>query len=151
MKLAHNIKINVFVKPEDDEQKVVEKLKLLSQIKDFEKEKVKIKKTEATSFEERKIQIYEIELKRNKQINNFLANLIKKIDEHIELIKKQMQSRLDKNNNFFIRLEKDKLLENKYKITDSGNCYHIKITIAAFPKTRENAVKIIEEILGCSH
>ncbi len=54
---------------------------------------------------------------------------------------------MDEHHHFFIRFDKDKLIENnEFFITDKGNCYHIKMTIAAFPTTRENALKAIEKL-----
>ena len=40
----------------------------------------------------------------------------------------------------------EELLKEKYSITDSGDCFHIKMHIAAFPKNRESALKVIEKI-----
>jgi len=54
---------------------------------------------------------------------------------------------MDSYNNFYVRIDKDKFLKDKYIITDSGNCIHIKITVAAFPKTKDNAKKEIESII----
>jgi hypothetical protein len=40
------------------------------------------------------------------------------------------------------------LLNNEYWITDSGNCFHFKFAIAAFPHKREVAISRIHEILS---
>jgi len=50
---------------------------------------------------------------------------------------------------FFIRLDKAKLLEeDAFWITDCGNCFHIKITLASFPKTRDAALKVVQKWLS---
>ena len=48
---------------------------------------------------------------------------------------------------YFIRLDKDELLQGNYEITDSGRCFHIKLHIAAFPSRRLEALKVIEKLL----
>ena len=59
----------------------------------------------------------------------------------------QKESRLDEDLNFFVRIDKEKWIDGKEMfLTDSGNCFHIKILIAAFPKKRENALKIVEKM-----
>ena len=52
----------------------------------------------------------------------------------------------DDDLNFFLRLEKPKLFNHEYWITDSGDCMHIKINLAAFPKKKEKAAPLIKEI-----
>jgi len=143
MKVAHGIKISLFVKPEDTKD-YASKLHELVPL-DFEKEKITIDTTMASSFEDRKIEISEINLTKEKHIKVFLENLIPKLDA--KTLEKQLETRLDSENNFFLRLDKDKLLEGKYELTDSGNCFHVKLTIAAFPKSRENAIKVVKTIL----
>lgn len=144
MKLVHGIKVTVFSKPEDEQDDVIDALLTIFPFK-LADEKLKLNITNATSFEDRRIKIIEVILERQKHIKPFLDNIFGKLDEEQkDLLLKQASSRLDEENNFFIRLDKDKLQNNEYWITDSGNCYHIKLTIAAFPKTRENALKVVE-------
>jgi len=147
--LAHNIHITVFCKPEDDVGLITEKLLFLVPF-DLKKEKIKLKKTTATGFNNRKIIILEIYLKKESRTNLFLANLAEKLtDEQRLLIKKQAESRLDHELNFFLRLDKNKLInEDKLWLTDKGECFHIKIKIAAFPKKKETALKIINKIFS---
>ena len=148
MKLAHQIKISVFVKEDEDETLIVDKLKELIPFEDLDKEKIIINKTPTIGFEDKKIDILEVILKREKHVKTFLEYIMKKLsEEQKELLLKQVESRLDEENNFFFRLDKEKLLEGEYWVTDRGNCFHIKITIAAFPKTRENAKEVIQKII----
>jgi len=147
MKLAHQIWINVFCKDNDDESTLLDKLKSLVPI-NLEKEKITIKRSSTKGFEN-KILIYEIELKKPRHTNTFLKNLKKKLNqEQKTLILNQAESRLDHNLDFFIRLDKEKLLKDEIQITDSGNCFHIKISIAAFPKKRDIALDIIKKLFS---
>ncbi|MBU1205259.1 MAG: hypothetical protein KKA61_03960 [Nanoarchaeota archaeon] len=147
--LAHNIRINVFCKPEDDIELMTKNLLSLIPF-DIKEQKIELKKTNATGFNEKKITILEVYLEKESHTNLFLNNLARNLaDEQKLLIKKQADSRLDNELNFFLRLDKSKLInKNKLWLTDKGDCYHIKIKIAAFPHKREVALKTIEKIFS---
>jgi RNA binding exosome subunit len=147
MKIAHSIKITVFVKEEEDESKV--KAKLLSLFPfDLEKEKLGLKESTATGFDDKKIKIFEILLEKDKHIEMFLNKLLEDLsDSTKEFILRGAEKRLDKDCNFFLRFSKEKLIEeNDLWLTNQGNCFHIKINIAAFPKKQENAMEIIRNL-----
>ena len=147
--LAHTICITVFCKPEEDIGLITEKLLFLAPF-DLKKEKIKLKKRTAVGFNNRKIIILEVYLKKESHTNLFLTHLVKKLtDEQKLLIKKQAESRIDDELNLFLRLDKIRLInENKLLLTDKGDCFHIKIKIAAFPHKREAALKIIDKIFS---
>lgn len=146
MKIANYAKIRVFVREDENEEMTRQKLISLLPF-NLEAEKIKIQRTITLGFNEKKIIILEVELKKDKHINKFIDNLQQKLSsEQKTLLALQAESRLDEGFNFFIRLDKEKLLEGKYWITDSGNCFHVKINVACFPRNRENALKLIEEI-----
>jgi RNA-binding protein len=149
MKTAHQIKIKVFSyeKNNDDNKLILDKLLKLFPY-NLEDEKIDLKKTNVLGLDEKKITIYEVILTKNKHISKFLETL--KIDqEQKNLILSQLESRLDDNLDFFLRFDKKEYVENdKLKLTDSGNCFHIKTSIAAFPKKRELAVGIVKSMFG---
>jgi RNA binding exosome subunit len=148
MKVAHNVVLNVFVKPEDNEESVREKLLSLIPF-DIEEEKITLQKEVAEGFDDKKIIIYKILLEKNKHTKKFIFDLIEKFsEEQIELLKKQIDSRLDDHLHFFIRLDKDALLKDKIEITDSGNCFHIKMSIATYPASKEKARNLIWNLLN---
>jgi len=144
MKIANSIKITVFVKEGGSEVKVKQALLGLLPF-DLEKEKIEIKQSTATGFNEKKTKIFEILLTKERHTNMFLENLKNNLSKETkELIFRQAESRTDDGCNFFLRFSKDKLInEKKLWLTDQGNCFHIKINIAAFPKKKENALRII--------
>lgn len=148
MKYVHEVKVSVFCKEWEDEKKILEKLFWFFP---FEIKK-QFKRTTAEGFFDKPIKIFEVEITKTMQINTFLHSLFSKFDaDQKDLLRKQIESRLDEYMHFFIRFDKDKLVqENKLWITDEGNCFHIKMTIAAFPKKREVAKKIVEEIIDFS-
>ena len=145
MKVANSIKVKVFIKEGEDEEKV--KQKLLSLVP-FSIEESQLSKSLATGFNESKITIYEVLLEKDRHIRDFLDSLLAKLDNEVkERILQQAESRLDNEGNFFLRFKKDKYMnENELSLTDQGNCFHIKINIAAFPKKREKELEIIRNI-----
>jgi len=151
MKLAHQIKAKVFSyeKVNEDEKLILDKFLQLFPF-DLEEQKINLKKTQAFGFNENKIAIFDVALTKEKHTKQFLENLIKNIDEEQrKLILSQLESRLDDNLDFFLRFDKDEYLKNdKLKLTDSGNCLHIMISVAAFPKKRELALDIVKGVFG---
>ncbi len=124
----------------------MEKLKLLLPF-DLGKEKVKITDQAAEGFDEKRIAILSVMLTKDRHVNAFIENLIKRLGDEKNTLLEQLDSRLGNDLNFFIRLDKELLLKDKFALTDSGNCCHIKINIAAFPKRREKAAEMIRKIL----
>ena len=147
MKIAHLIRIKVFSyeKFNENEKLILDKFLQLFpfNIKD---EKIGLKKTEATGFHEKKITIFEIVLTKEKHTNAFLRTLAGNLDEEQrKLILSQVESRLDENLNFFLRFDKNEYLKNnKLILTHSGNCFHIEISVAAFPKKKEIGLEILK-------
>ncbi|HHE36835.1 MAG TPA: hypothetical protein ENL16_03405, partial [Candidatus Woesearchaeota archaeon] len=90
----------------------------------------------------------EVELKKEKHTNAFLKSLKQKLNSQQKSVLVKQENRLDDECNFFIRLDKHKLLNDEYWITDSGDCYHVRISIAAFPKNKESARKVVEQVFS---
>ncbi|MBI2129220.1 hypothetical protein HYU07_03185 [Candidatus Woesearchaeota archaeon] len=146
MKLANSVKISVFAKEREDPEKILSKLISLIPFK-IEEEKITLNKQNAAGFNERIIKIFEVTLIKDRHINGFLEFLNSKLtQDQKELLMQQADSRTDEDLNFFIRLDKEKLFNDEFCITDSGNCYHIKISLAVFPKKKENSLAVIKEI-----
>jgi RNA binding exosome subunit len=154
MKFIHNAKINVFLKPEEYKgheelisgcKDVLKKLVPL----DLEKEKLSITEETVESFESRKIKIFSLEIIKEAHTNLFIKTLKTLLGkEQCKKILNQRWSRLDDELYFYIRLDKDAALKDVYELTDSGECFHIKMHIAAFPKNRESALKVVERMFS---
>lgn len=142
----HRIEVRVFCKPEDNIEAV--KAGLLSLLPfDLDKEKVKINERNAVGFNERKIVILDTKIDKQRHIIQFLENLNKILTkEQKEMIKSQAESRLDDEMFFYLRFDKQRLIDKILWLTDKGDCYHIKFGVAAFPKTMENALKCVRSI-----
>lgn len=151
MKLAHQIKVTVFSyeKHNEDENLALEKLMQLIPF-DIKDEKIAFNKTGAQGFNEKKIIIFEVLLEKERHTNKFLENLIGKLDAHQKnIILDQLESRLDDNLSFFLRFDKEEYIKNnRLVLTDSGNCFHVDICIAAFPRKKEAAAEIMRKLFS---
>jgi hypothetical protein len=154
MRQIHNAKISVFLKPEE----YVENLELIKTVKnqfnkliplDFEKEKISMVEESVESFENRQIKILTLDISKESHTKIFIKTLKERIGtEQCKKLLEQKWSRLDDELYFYIRLDKKLALNDKYILTDGGDCIHIKLHIAAFPKNREAALKVVEEMLS---
>ena len=149
MKYAHLIKLTVFSYENENSQAVLDAFLNFFPF-NLEENKVDFRKTNAHGFNESKIEILEVTLAKANLINQFLNNLLKNLDEtQKNTILQQVESRLDKNFDLFLRFDKDSWINGKKLIlTDSGKCFHLKISIATFPKKREIALNIVKELLS---
>jgi hypothetical protein len=147
MKLAHSIKVSVFIKSEENEVPVREKLLSLFPF-NFEEEKLILNRSKAQGFNQRQIIIYEVNLEKERHTNAFLKFLREKLDEQQKEMLMHQENRLDEECNFFLRLDKQSLLNNSINITDCGECFHIRISIAAFPKKKEAALEVVKKIFS---
>ncbi|MBD3304549.1 hypothetical protein GF343_05375 [Candidatus Woesearchaeota archaeon] len=148
MKYLNKAVASVLVKENEDLEEIKTALECLIPL-DLEKEKIPVKRQTAKGFEDKKIVILKIELEKARHTNTLIKDLLNKLTKGQKaLLLDQAESRLDNHQHFFIRLDKEKLLkEGRYEITDKGNCFHIKLHIAAFPSKRQEALKVIEKLL----
>lgn len=151
MKLAHQIKAKVFYyeKHNEDDKLILNKFLQFFPF-NLEDEKIELKKINAFGFNEKKITIFDVTLTKENHTSKFLENLMENLDEEQKkLILSQLESRLDDNLDFFLRFDKNEYVKNnKLVLTDSGNCFHIEISVAAFPKKREIGLGIVRNVFG---
>ncbi len=140
MKQVHNVIVSVF--DEEDIRKALIELVGL----DLDSEKIQLNESPVEGSE-RLIKIFSIKLEKDKHTSSFVKRLNSLLSvEQRKLLLEQIDSRLDDELHFFIRLDKNKWLNNEIEITDSGECFHIKMLVASYPKSKENAKRIIKEI-----
>ena len=149
MKYAHSIKLTVFSHEHENSASILDALSRFFPF-NLEENKIALKKTHATGFNDKKIEVFEIILTKNNLINDFLRNMLDNLEENQKnQILQQSESRLDKNLDFFLRFGEDAWInEKKLVSTDSGKCFHLRISIAAFPKKREVALNAIKNLFS---
>ena len=149
MKYANQIRLNVFSYEHEDRNSVLEAFLGFFPF-DLEENKVILKNTKASGFNEKIVEIFEAVLTKDNLIKQFLNNLLNNLSEVQKgQLLQQAESRLDADLNFFIRFDKDSWIKDrKLFITDSGNCFHLKISVAAYPKKREAALNVVNELFS---
>jgi RNA binding exosome subunit len=147
MKIFNSVVISVFVKPEDDLEQFKESMKELVPL-DLKKEKLQVKDSKAEGFEEREIHILELRLEKDRHVNEFFENFMEKLtQEQKETLLSQLDSRVDEDGKFFVRIDKPHwILDKNIVLIDSGDCYHLKFDVAAFPKKRDIALQILTKV-----
>ncbi|HII68248.1 TPA: hypothetical protein HA270_00085, partial [Candidatus Woesearchaeota archaeon] len=147
--LAHAILITVFAKEEESLAAVKEGLVALLAFDNPENENIMIEQRIATGFNERRISIFSTKLSKERHTFQFIRRLIGLISKKdMARIRKELESRVDEECNFFLRFEKGPWNEGrKLVLTDSGECYHIRMSVAAFPAKREVALAVLRELL----
>jgi RNA-binding protein len=152
MLYIHNARITIFLKPEEylGDADIIQKTKnIFNKLLplDFEKEKLSVTEEMVESFENRKIRIFRLDMTKESHTKTFIKTLKSLLGENqCKTLLGQKWSRLDDELFFYIRLDKEAMLKDVAELTDSGDCVHIKMHIAAFPKNRDAALKVIQEI-----
>lgn len=149
MKHAHSLKLSVFSYEYENSRNILDGFLRFFPFS-LEENKIGIKNATAAGFNESKIGILEVTLTKASLISRFIQNILEKLDEwQKNLILEQIGSRLDCNLDFFLRFDKSSWIDDKKLVlTDTGKCFHIKMSVAAFPRKREAALKIIRELFG---
>ena len=150
MKSVHNISIRVFCLPDENIEEVERGLlTLLGYIKnELVEEKISFNIQNAKGFNDKTIKIITVELNKDRNCNHVIANIRKNLSIQDKELLQYQQNRLDERFNLFIRFDKNALANGQFMLTDSGDCYHLRFSISAFPKSRESALKIVKEMFN---
>lgn len=142
MKYLHNCQITIFCKQTDDKEELQN---LLERFKVDDTLFVKYENILIDSGED----ITVLRLNTNKQRHN--KTVIKALLAYLSDSQKnkllQENDRVDDNGAFYVRLDKQALCDNKAIIVEHGDCVHFRFLLAAFPKNRENAIRIKNEMI----
>ncbi|MBN2142288.1 hypothetical protein JW711_03070 [Candidatus Woesearchaeota archaeon] len=155
MKLVHNISLSVFVKFGEDEERIRKALLSLVPL-DLEKEKLKVERQVTHGFEH-KIIVLGMSVSKERHARAVLEFLLGKLTKDQKRLILIQENRLDDECFFYLRFDKNALLgdvgaggggEGCLELTDSGDCFHVKMSIAAYPKKREAAVVLLRKIFS---
>ena len=138
--MIHNIRYRVFIYENEDKDEVLEALLNILPTAEPEVE-------EAEGLLEEKMLILTGTVSKKRETKEFLNTLIESIGED-QLVKlyNDLDRKMDEKGNLFLRLSKEKALEEEWEILDGGDSIHLKIKIAAYPAKKEVAIKKIAEI-----
>ena len=95
------------------------------------------------------IKIFSAQVSR-KQDSKALALFIRQnmSDEDVELLRSEMPDRLDDEQVFHMRFDKQAAFLGRVNLTSSSDAIAVRIKIATYPKNREKAGRIVEELFG---
>lgn len=145
-KLVHSVKLNVFEKNVKDIPAILSVFYRLFPL-DFEKNHIQIDHEQLEGFSEI---IHSLTLQTTSNRHNMLlidTIFSQMMKEDRALLEMQKESRLNDEGYLFIRFDKQLLFQNIFRLTDSGECFHLKIKLAAYPATRERYFFIFQSIL----
>jgi len=95
------------------------------------------------------IKIFSAQVAR-KSDSKALANFIRDnmSDEDVLRLRDEMPDRLDDDQVFHIRVDKQAAFQENVKLTSSADAITVKVKIATYPKDRLKAGLIVEELFG---
>jgi len=145
MRVVHTIRFRIFCdefEAEAANDSLVELLHL------YNEKTVKLTRTSAEGFNKRKIIILEAVMDKTRVINAFLKKLITLLqEEDKEQIIIQAESGVGDDLNFFMRFDKKRWIEKKELVlTQEGDCIHLTMNLAAYPKKKEKGIELVKEI-----
>lgn len=155
MKYAHSVKLRGIVSPEEEDE-LKRRLTALLRRRSDERSIEEIRDDEGVSFTVdtaedfagNELRFVRTAFDATRNTNSVLRTLRSELSQgDRELIAGQMD-RLDDDLNFHIRLDLDSFLDGVFLLTDSGDCLHLRVKVAAYPAKEERAKPVIREALG---
>ena len=139
--MIHNIRYRLFVYEDENEEELIEGLKNILPT-------AKIEREVAEGMMEDEIIILSGKIDKKKETKEFLNNLLSMDKPSLEKLSDDLQKKVDKNGNLFIRFSKTSACDEKWEICDTGDSIHLKIKIAAYPAKKEVAINLLYEALN---
>jgi RNA binding exosome subunit len=104
-----------------------------------------IEKRKAKGCHGNPIIIMEATIKKSMEVKAFFSGLKKHL--LVEKILDKLESRIDENNNFCLRFDKQKAFFQKYELVKHDDVVSVKGKIKCFPPDKDNAVKSMKIFL----
>ena len=139
--MFHNVKIRVFEREEKDED-VLKGVEALTKL-NLKEEKLSLEKVVNKGLENKQIFVYTLDLTKKRHVRSFVESINEEIEDKSF---KDQENRLDDELRFFLRFDKEKLLNNEFKLVEHGDCFHVTCQVAAYPKKKEIAREVIKEV-----
>ena len=147
MKYIHHIYLSVFAKEEENKEEIAEALNRLIPETTTEKDKIKIEEEIVKIDEYTKMSIFRVQISKDKYTKKAIEIIKEHLSEEDQTKILEQKNRVDEEGNLYLRFDKTKLIEKEELIlTDGGDCFHMKIQIAAYPKTKAKAEAVVETL-----
>ena len=136
--MIHNIRYRVFIYDNEDKDEVLQALLNILPTAEPEVE-------EAEGLLEEKMLILTGTISKKRETKEFLNTLLEEIgQDQVKKLYNDLDRKMDEKGNLFLRLSKEKALDEEWEILDGGDSIHLKIKIAAYPAKKEVALKLLE-------
>ncbi len=133
MKVIHNISVEAFMYPTEDQKKVRKALDLILPIK------AKLKRDEIDSYYGPKIARFTYRAEKAPEIKEMLQKIVGQLSiEERQEIAKTIDDRMDEEGNFHLRFNKQKAYAGQLALAYKGDVMKLSIKIASFPATLNN-------------
>lgn len=140
--MIHNVSYRTFVYGTEDEEKVVSALTHIFPTILPEKE------INEDAYGN-KIIVLSNRITKKRSIRDFISFLNENLSgEDKNTIKKELSQRIDEKGNMFLRFDKQDAYDENIKLSYSGDVIHIRIKIASYPVSKENAIKVAHKIFN---
>lgn len=140
--MIHNITYRTFVYGTEDEEKVIDAISYLFSNPLPEK-------TITEDHFGNNIVILSDKITKKRLNRDFIEFLNENLStEDKEIIKNELSRRMDEKGNLFLRFDKQEALDENLKLTYSGDAIHVRIKIASYPVSKDNAIEVAHKIFN---
>ena len=151
--MIHHINLRVIAHSTEEKSRVMDALGLFlkNSLKNKDSDSLSelVDTVEAEGHYGNPITIFSIQLTRKQDtiaFSKFVHNNM--TSEDIETLQSEMPDRLDDEQVFHLRFDKQEAYMGRVKIVSSSDAITAKVKIETYPKNREMAGKIVEELFG---
>jgi RNA binding exosome subunit len=135
MKVLHRVKIRGIVPPGDEED-FVDRVEGLVDEEDFS---LDWERDEAEDFSGEELVFLRTSIEKTRRTNDVADAFRSGLSEGDRELLVSQRNRLDDNLEFYVRLDLDAFLDGLFVLTESGDCVHFTLKIAAYPAKKDAA------------
>lgn len=147
--MIHHIILRVIAHATEDVSRVREALDFFLSGAGIREGSKLVEELQAEGHHGNPITILSVQLKRKADCLNF-ARFVRESfsEEDVAKLREEMPERLDDNQVFHLRFDKQAAYLQKVRLTNSSDAITAKVKIETYPKNREKAGAIVEELFG---
>lgn len=147
--MIHHIILRVIAHATEDVSRVREALDFFLSGAGVQEGSELIEELQAEGHHGNPITILSVQLKRKADCLNFARFVRERFsEEDVAKLREEMPERLDDDQVFHLRFDKQAAYLQQVRLTNSSDAITAKIKIETYPKSREKAGAIVEELFG---
>jgi RNA binding exosome subunit len=147
--VIHYVTLRAFAHATEDVSRVKEALDFFLIGAGVREESKLIEEIQAEGHHGNPITILSVQLKRKADCLSFAYFVRERFpEEDVALLREEMPERLDDDQVFHLRFDKQAAYLQQVKLTNSSDAIIAKVKIETYPKNREKAGAIVEELFG---